>query len=96
MTRFIGDGMSARCIGMEASELMLKLDRIRDSLISEKKGLRWRTRNIFGERVKWYQEIEQGVDEVYSICFLDDSRPRAQGLQTGFLLSGDIVDFHQS
>jgi peroxiredoxin (alkyl hydroperoxide reductase subunit C) len=61
--QFIEDGAFVQCIGMEASELLLKIDTIRDALISKNKGLRWRTRNLLGERVKWYDEVETGENE---------------------------------
>ena len=61
--QFIEDGTFVQCIGMEASELLLKIDTIRDALISRNKGLRWRTRNLLGERVKWYEEVETGESE---------------------------------
>jgi hypothetical protein len=48
---------------MEASELALKLAAIHESLISKKKKLRWKARNLLGERVKWYEEIETGEGE---------------------------------
>ena len=64
VAQFIEDGMSVQCVGMEASELALKLDAIHDSLISKIKELRWKARNLLGERVKWYEEIETGEGEV--------------------------------
>jgi len=64
VAQFIADGMSVQCVGMEASELALKLDAIHESLISKKKELRWKARNLLGERVKWYEEIETGEGEV--------------------------------
>lgn len=60
-----GPDTPIQCTGMEASEFVRKLDAIRDALISRKKGFRWRTRSLVGERVKWYQDVEVGVDEAY-------------------------------
>lgn len=62
--RFIEDDVSVQCVGAEATELVRKLDAISDSLISRKKGLRWRARAILGERLKWYEEVSQGTNEV--------------------------------
>lgn len=61
--QFIEDDVSVQCIGMEATELVRKVDAIRDSLISRKKGLRWSARSLLGERVKWYEEVEAGANE---------------------------------
>ena len=60
---FIEDGVFVQCVGMEASELIAKVDTIRDALISKNKGLKWKVRNFLGERVKWYQDVEMGEAE---------------------------------
>jgi peroxiredoxin (alkyl hydroperoxide reductase subunit C) len=57
----IEDDVSVQCVGMEADELIRKVDLIQASLNSSRKGLRWRARKILGERVKWYRDVE--VDE---------------------------------
>jgi hypothetical protein len=49
---------------MEASELVSKVDSILNSVTSRKKGLRWKTRSMIGERVKWYEEVETGEFEL--------------------------------
>jgi peroxiredoxin (alkyl hydroperoxide reductase subunit C) len=64
IAQFIEDDMSVQCVGMEASDLVTKLNAIHDALTSKKKDLRWRARNLLGERVKWYEEIETGEGEV--------------------------------
>ena len=46
-----------------AEELTQKIEAIRSSLMSRKKGLRWRARSLIGERVKWYKEVEVGQGE---------------------------------
>jgi peroxiredoxin (alkyl hydroperoxide reductase subunit C) len=61
--QFIEDDVLVQCVGMEATELARKLDEIRVSVISRKKGLRWKVRGIIGERAKWYNEVEKGVSE---------------------------------
>jgi len=43
---------------------MRKVDAIRDSLTSRRKGLRWRVRSLLGERVKWYTVVEVDEEEV--------------------------------
>jgi len=62
--KFIEDEVSVQCVGTEATELARKLDAISDSIISKKKGVRWRARAILGKRRKWYNEVTQGPDEV--------------------------------
>jgi peroxiredoxin (alkyl hydroperoxide reductase subunit C) len=57
----IENDVSIQCVGMEADELIRKIDMMQASLTSSRKGLRWRTRKILGERVKWYRDVE--VDE---------------------------------
>jgi hypothetical protein len=46
-----------------AEELTQKIEAIRSSLMTRKKGLRWRARSLIGERVKWYKEVEAGQGE---------------------------------
>ena len=46
-------------------DLTRKIETIRSSLVTEKKGLRWMARSLFGERVKWYKEVEVGQGEAY-------------------------------
>jgi peroxiredoxin (alkyl hydroperoxide reductase subunit C) len=60
----IEDDISVQCVGMEADELIRKVDVIQASLTSGRKGLRWRARKILGERVKWYRDIEVDEEEV--------------------------------
>jgi len=62
--RVIESDVSVQCVGMEAAELMRKVDAIRDSLTSRRKGLRWRVRSLLGERVKWYTVVEVDEEEV--------------------------------
>ena len=62
--KFIDDDLSVQCVGTEANEFVRKLDAINDSIISRKKGLRWRARAILGERRKWYKEVTPGPGEV--------------------------------
>jgi hypothetical protein len=52
-----------QCVGMEAAELLEKVNAIRDSLNSSKKTLKWRARRVLGERVKWYKEVEEDTAE---------------------------------
>ena len=59
----IQDDVSVQCVGMEATEMVHKLDEMRGSIISSKKGLRWRARGMLGARVKWYNEVVKGVGE---------------------------------
>jgi len=56
--QFIESGVFVQCVGMEASDLMLKIDTIRDAINSRNKGLRWRTRSLIGERVKWHEDVQ--------------------------------------
>ena len=51
----------SRVSGSDA--LTQKLETIRTSLTTRKKGLRWKARKLIGERVKWYEEVEMGEDE---------------------------------
>jgi peroxiredoxin (alkyl hydroperoxide reductase subunit C) len=62
--RVIESDVSVQCVGMEATELMRKVDAIRDSLTSQRKGLRWRVRSLLGERVKWYTVVQANEEEV--------------------------------
>ena len=55
--------VSVQCVGMEANELIRKVDEIHRVLISKKKGLSWRAANVLGERMKWYQDVEAGTYE---------------------------------
>jgi hypothetical protein len=57
--QFIKDDVSVQCIGMEATEMVQKVDAIRDSLASREKGFGWRARAMLGKRVKWYDEVIQ-------------------------------------
>jgi peroxiredoxin (alkyl hydroperoxide reductase subunit C) len=59
----VEDNVFVHCVGMEASELVRKLDAIQDGIISKNKGFRFKARSLFGERVKWYQQVELGVGE---------------------------------
>jgi hypothetical protein len=57
------DGMM-RTLGIEGtSNLKEKLEMILYTLMTTKKALKWRLRNLIGERVKWYNDIELGEDE---------------------------------
>jgi peroxiredoxin (alkyl hydroperoxide reductase subunit C) len=60
---FIEDDVSVQCIGMEATELIGKLNAIRDPIISRNKGPKWKVRSLLGQRVKWYEEVDQGIGE---------------------------------
>jgi peroxiredoxin (alkyl hydroperoxide reductase subunit C) len=60
----IENDVSVQCVGMEADELIRKVDLINASLTSSRKGLRWRARKILGERVKWYSDVEVDEEEV--------------------------------
>jgi hypothetical protein len=62
--QFIEDDLAVQCIGMEANELVMKVDAIRDSLISRKKSVRWKARSLLGERIQWYDDVEPGADEI--------------------------------
>jgi peroxiredoxin (alkyl hydroperoxide reductase subunit C) len=55
--------VSVQCFGMEASELIQKVDAIYRFLISKKKGLSWKARNVLGERMKWYEDVNAGTYE---------------------------------
>jgi alkyl hydroperoxide reductase subunit AhpC len=59
----IEDDLAVQCTGMEATELVRKLDVIQDSLISRKKSVRWKARSLMGERMKWYEEVQLGEFE---------------------------------
>ena len=52
---------ASRVAGSDA--LTHKLTTIQSSLITRKKGLRWRIRSRIGERVKWYKQVEAGEGE---------------------------------
>jgi hypothetical protein len=45
------------------ANLKEKLASILYTLTTKKKALKWRMRNLIGERVKWYNDIEVGEDE---------------------------------
>ena len=47
-----------------SDNLTQKLETIRGSLMTTRKGLKWNARSIIGDRVKWYREIEIGEGEV--------------------------------
>ena len=53
--------MYVQCVGMEVNELIRKVDAIHRSLLSKKKGLRWKARNVLGERMKWYEDVDAGT-----------------------------------
>jgi peroxiredoxin (alkyl hydroperoxide reductase subunit C) len=57
--QFIEEDLSVQCVGMEATELVRKVDAISESLISKRKALRWRLRVIVGRRLKWYEDVTQ-------------------------------------
>lgn len=59
----IEDDVSVQCVGMEAVEMLHKLDEIRTSIMSSRKGLRWKARGMLGTRVKWYNDVEKGAGE---------------------------------
>ena len=62
MVKFIEEGtFEAR----GKKELMGKLENIRNAIKMKKKKLRWKLRNVIGERIRWYNEVEVGVGEVY-------------------------------
>jgi alkyl hydroperoxide reductase subunit AhpC len=61
--QYIEDDLAVQCTGMEASELVRKLDEIQDSLTRRKKSLRWKARSLIGERMKWYEEVQLGEFE---------------------------------
>lgn len=44
-------------------ELVLRLNTIRDSIMSRKKSFRWKLRALVGTRVKWYNVVEEGQAE---------------------------------
>lgn len=48
----------------ETGNLKEKLNTILYALTTTEKVLKWRIRNLIGERVKWYDDIEAGEDEV--------------------------------
>jgi peroxiredoxin (alkyl hydroperoxide reductase subunit C) len=60
----IENDVSIQCVGMEADELIRKVDLIQASLASSRKKLRWRARKILGERVKWYSDVEVDEEEI--------------------------------
>mgnify|MGYP001050672968 CR=1 FL=1 len=45
-------------------ELVQKLAAIQKNVGASKKRLRWKVRNVFGERIKWYEQVETGEGEV--------------------------------
>ena len=59
----IEEDVSIQCIGMEASELLNKIDEIRDAIVSKNKGVGWKVRSLLGERMKWYEEVETDEKE---------------------------------
>jgi peroxiredoxin (alkyl hydroperoxide reductase subunit C) len=61
--QIIEDDLAVQCTGMEASEMVRKLDVIQDSLVSRKKSVRWKARSLMGERMKWYEEVQLGEFE---------------------------------
>jgi peroxiredoxin (alkyl hydroperoxide reductase subunit C) len=61
--QLIKDGVPVQCVGMEAGDLIRKVDAIMDSLISKKKAFRWKVRGVVGARVKWYRDVDPGTYE---------------------------------
>jgi len=62
MVKFIEEGIfEAR----GKKELMGKLENIQNAIKIKKKKLRWKLRSVVGERIRWYNEVEVGVGEVY-------------------------------
>lgn len=60
----IGEFIEKDSAGVAGSDALThKLETIRSSLVSRKKGLRWRARRLIGERVKWYEQVEAGEGE---------------------------------
>jgi len=56
------DQDAPRLVG--AKDLTLKVEIIRNSLMTKKKGLRWTARSMIGDRIKWYNEVEAGQGEI--------------------------------
>jgi hypothetical protein len=47
------------------SELVPRLDTILKSILARQKTVRWRVRNLIGEKMKWYEIVSVGEGEVY-------------------------------
>lgn len=47
------------------NELVPRLDAIRESIVTRQKTLRWRIRDLIGERMRWYEEVSPGEGEAY-------------------------------
>jgi hypothetical protein len=60
-TRKFIDQNASSVVGVE--DLTRKIEAVRSSLMTKKKGLRWRARSLFGERVRWYNVVEAGQGE---------------------------------
>lgn len=43
----------------DAEVINLRVDELREMINEQKKTLKWRLRSIIGERVKWYNEVEE-------------------------------------
>lgn len=48
---------------IDKKKLIEKLETIENVIKSNKKKLRWKLRNIVGERVRWFEEVEKGERE---------------------------------
>lgn len=49
----------------EKRELEMKLEATRTAITEARKGIRWRIRDLIGERKRWYEEVEVGEGEAY-------------------------------
>ena len=61
--QFIEDDVYVQCVGMEATELVRRVDVILDSLTCKKKGSRWRARAILGKKLRWYRRVSEEAVE---------------------------------
>lgn len=50
-------------IAAGSDDLTQKVETIRSSLITRKKGFRWIARSMIGDKAKWYNEVETGEGE---------------------------------
>jgi hypothetical protein len=46
-------------------ELVPRLDTILKSILARQKTVRWRIRNLIGEKIKWYEMVSVGEGEVF-------------------------------
>jgi len=50
---------------IDKKNLIIKIERVQYSIKTVKKSVTWKIRNMIGERLKWYKDVEMGEGEIY-------------------------------